>query len=314
MSAALAVSDHPAWTRFKKAIGDEAATRKLFLEMIADGRRAELLDKTEANPGKANEVYVAELTRWVEAMKEGYRQAERAARGRTGGIVPASGVPTRADFAALLFLGTYPATAKETYRIVDDLDRVAYHNVFGLPLAGPRDPEMPAASPPEIRRLFAAWLAVRADGHIAAHGLWLATYHDMKESLLAAKAVLADEKSAPEARGFAALAVGQFGTKDDVPLLEEAFPDTRVFHRTNYTDAKGGGKPVTCQVRDAALAAVLHLCGQEPVDFGFQLLAEYKKRKDPDLMKKHHLLGFFDPEGRAAAHEKAKVWLKTEGK
>jgi RNA polymerase sigma factor (sigma-70 family) len=310
MSAALAVSDHPVWTRFKKSIGDDAATRKLFLDMIADGRRAELLDRAEANPAKANEVYAAELTKWVEAMKEGFRQAERAAQGRTGELLPKSGVPTRGEFATLLFLGTYPATAKVTYRIVGDADRVAYHGVLGFGLNGPGDPAKSAGILLEVRRLFAAWLAVRADSGIVAHGLWLATFHDIKESIPAARAALADEKTDREARGFAALAVGHLGSKDDLPLLEKVLTDDRVFQQTQFTTA-GVVMPVTCQVRDAALAAVLHLRGQDPVDYGFSM---YQKRKDPDLMKKYHLVGFFDSEGRDAAHAKAKAWLKGDGK
>ena len=113
---------------------------------------------------------------------------------------------------------------------------------------------------------------------------------------------------ASAARGFALLAVGRFGSPADLPLLEKAFDDTRVFHATRYTSEAGKQRPVEAQVGDAALAAALRLAGRHPADFGFPLLEMYKER-GPDTLAKYHLLGFFDGATRAAAHKKAKEWL-----
>ncbi len=302
----LAGYAHPLWARFRKAARDDADSRALFAEMVADVRRYDRLEAAEEAPAKAGDAYAAELRERVEALKRGYREAEARARGRTGLIWPSSGIPTRGEFAALLFLGTYPATAAVTFREADDHDRVSHHNVFGLALH-PRNREKDAPIPPALRRLFAAWLANRVDPGPVQFGMNLALYHSIAEVAPAARTRAADANLDPKARGFALLAVGRFGTAADLPLLEKAFADTRVFHATNYT-SEAGRRPVEAQVRDAALAAALRLAGQHPADFGYPLLEMYKER-GPDTLAKYHLLGFFDAAGRAAAHKKAKEWL-----
>src|SRR5262249_16377933 len=112
---------------------------------------------------------------------------------------------------------------------------------------------------------------------------------------------------------LALLAVGQFGTAADLPLLEKAFDDSLVFHETRYTSKDEKGKPVVSQVGDAAIAAALHLSGQHPADFDFPILKENGDR-GPDVMAKYHLLGFFDDDSRQATHKKAKEWLAKQPK
>src|SRR5439155_20218530 len=113
---------------------------------------------------------------------------------------------------------------------------------------------------------------------------------------------------APEARGFALLAVGRFATAADRPLVEKALADGRLFHAWKFTSNQGKQWPVESLVRDAALAVALRLAGQHPADFGFPLLEMYKER-GPDMLLKYHLLGFFNGAGRDATHKKAKEWL-----
>jgi RNA polymerase sigma factor (sigma-70 family) len=298
---------HPLWDRFRKAAGDGPDSRALFAEMVADVRRYGRLGAVEADPARAGAAYADELKQRVEALKRGYQEAEAKARGRTGILWPSSGTPTRGEFVTLLFLGTYPATAAVTFREAGDSDRVAHHNVFGLALH-PSSRGKDAAIPPALRRLFAAWLATRANPNPARFGMNLALYHSISEVGPAARARAADAALDPQARGFALLAVGRFGGAADLPLLEKAFDDTRVFHATRYTSEAGKQRPVEAQVGDAAVAAALRLAGQHPADFGFPLLEMYKER-GPDTLAKYHLLGFFDGEARAAAHKKAKEWF-----
>lgn len=303
----LAGYAHPLWARFRKAAGDGPDSRALFAEMVADVRRYARLEAAESAPDQAGDAYAAELRQRVEALSLGYREAEAKARGRTGLIWPSSGIPTRGELAALLFLGTYPATAAVTFREADDHDRVSHHNVFALALH-PSNREKDAPIPPPVRRLFAAWLANREGPGEVRIGMNLALYHSVAEVAPAARARAADAGLEPKARGFALLAVGRFGTAADLPLLEKALADTRVFHATNYTSGAGQRRPVEAQVRDAALAAALRLAGRQPADFGYPLLEMYKER-GPDTLAKYHLLGFFDAAGREAAHKKARAWL-----
>ncbi|HKB37252.1 MAG TPA: RNA polymerase sigma factor [Gemmataceae bacterium] len=302
---------HPVWVRFKKIAGDDRASRALFLEMVADVRRGELLETAEATPDRAGEIYRTELVRQVKELKRGYKEAEAAAGGRLGELWPTRGIPTPGEFGTLLFLGTYPATAAVTFQQANDADRFSHHGVFAHALN--RKAEANPVIPPPLRRLFAAWLLTRTDPNPIQFGMNLAVYHRITEVAAAARANAANAALAPNARGFALLAVGRFGTVADLPLLETAFADARVFHATNYTSPEGRKSPVEALVGDAAIAAALRLSGQHPADFGFPLLEMYKER-GPDTLARYHLLGFFDRETRAAAHKKAKEWLDKQKK
>jgi hypothetical protein len=139
----------------------------------------------------------------------------------------------------------------------------------------------------------------------------LALYYHMAEVVPLACRKAADAALDPQARGFALLAVGRLGKRTDLPVVEKAFADMRRFHPTNYTSPDGKQREVETLVSDTAVAAGLRLCGQHPADFGFPLLKMYKER-GPDTLVKYHLLGFFDPESRRAAHRKAREWLDRQ--
>jgi hypothetical protein len=101
--------------------------------------------------------------------------------------------------------------------------------------------------------------------------------------------------------------VGRFGTRADLPLLEKAFADSRVFHTTKYTSEGGKERPVEVRVSDTAVAAALWIYGQRAADFGFPIAAMLKNH--PDTLAQYGLLGFFDNDTRQAAHKKAAAWL-----
>ena len=289
----LAGYTHPLWARFRKVAGDDAGSRTLFAEMVADFKRFRRLEAIEADSDKAGAAYAAELKLRAEALERGYQEAMAAAGKRTGLVVPASGIPTRSEFVTLLFLGTYPATAK------DEGAANTHNNVFAFAL---RTEKIPA-----LRRLYAAWLKTRTDPQPIAVGLNLAVNHYIAEVAPVAAAHAANDKLAPGVRAFALLAVGRFGTADDLPVLKKAFADSRVFHTTNYTFNDGKQRPIEVQVGDAAIGAALWLYGQRAADFGFPIAAMLKNH--PDTLAQCGLLGFFDNDTRQAAHKKATAWL-----
>src|SRR5262249_30142093 len=123
-----------------------------------------------------------------------------------------------------------------------------------------------------------------------------------------ATAHAANDKLAPGVRAFALLAVGRFGTPEDLPVLKKAFVDSRVFHTTNYTFEDGKQRPIEVQVGDAALSSALWIYGQRAADFGFPIVAML--RNHPDTLAQCGLLVFFDNDTRQAAHKKATAWLE----
>jgi hypothetical protein len=304
----LAGYKHPVWVRFRKVVGDDAGSRRLYIEMAGDVRRFARLAAAEADPARAGDVYLAELTDRVQALKQGYLDSESRNRFNTGLTWPSSGIPNRGEFATLLFLGTYPATAAVTFQAADDRDRMFHHNVFGMALHPNNRGTDPIA--PALRRLYAAWFAARTNDAARDTGLSLGLHHGIAEIAPTARKLAADAALTPRLRGFALLAVGRFSTAADLPLVEKAFDDNRVFHETNYTDEKGVKSPIVVLVKDAAVAAALRLAGQHPADFGFPYLVLYKERS-PDSLTKFYLLGFSQPDDRVPVHQKATKWLKS---
>jgi peroxiredoxin len=307
----LAGYAHPLWERFRKAAGDDAGSRALFAEMAADFDRFRRLEAVEADPDKAGAAYAAELKQRDEALERGRQEAAKAVGNRDGFIVPNRGIPTRVESVTLLFLGAYPATAS------DENTRDLPHIVFmhGVVTGDSR----------AFRRLYAAWLGTRTDPHPIAIGMRLAVRNGFAEVFPTAVAHAANDKLAPRARGFALLGVGRFGSAADLPLLEKAFADARVFHTTF---CPGKQNPVEVQVSDTAVVAALRLAGQHPADFGFTFLEMYKKRgpdeqakfflemyrdRGPEAFTEHFLLGFFDDTARQVAHKKAREWLDKHG-
>jgi RNA polymerase sigma factor (sigma-70 family) len=294
----LAGYPHPLWTRFRKVAGDDPGSRTLFAEMVADLNRFRRLEAVEADPQKAGAAYAAELKQRAEALNRGYQEAVmRAATtfgyGPLGPVRPTSGIPARSELVTLLFLGTYPATAREE----------------SAPGTHPGVFLYVQSSPPALRRLFAAWLRTRTDPPPIEAGLSLALLHgDFPEVAPVAVAHAANAKLAPRARGLALLVVGGHGKPADLPVLEKAFADSRVFHMS-----QADKQPVEVRVSDVAVAAALRLAGQEPADFGFTLMERYKMR-GPGAFHTASvsilgLLGFFDDTARQAAHKKAIQWL-----
>jgi hypothetical protein len=111
----------PAWKRFKELVGDTEAGRKLFAEMMADDLRAELIEKAEASPLKAAEVYAAEVTRAADAEQKSYQQfAGRVPMVRLPGQSTPMADASRkvvpfGEVVAVLFLGarSLPVEAKD---------------------------------------------------------------------------------------------------------------------------------------------------------------------------------------------------------
>jgi RNA polymerase sigma factor (sigma-70 family) len=302
--AAIKESYHPLVVRYQKVVGKTDADRKLYREAVSDVRRAEFLEAAELRPDLAGELYQKELDRAISALAKGYADAEQAAGGRTGVLVATSGVPTEGEMAALLFLGTFPSTAKIVPTVKHSWLDGLYHNLIGLRRAGESPPEIPA---PE-RRLFAAWLANRGDSLSVRIGLEYAAYHDIPEARPVACRIAADKTLSDAERARALFVVGQSGDKADAALCEPLFKSEAVYWETKYTDGKNKQVPVVTQVRDIAVAVALILHGQEPADYEFDMIALYNAR-GPEVLKKYHLFGFRTDAGRKAAHEKAMAFL-----
>lgn len=131
--------------------------------------------------------------------------------------------------------------------------------------------------------------------------LLLATRHELVEGLVPARKIL--EAPGPTMQTqYAILAFARLGTREHLtellPLLEMdgRLSPSRMTEKTQYT----------CEVRDVALAAVLHLLGEEPKEFGFTRI-----RGNTQTVFYLNTAGFASPEDRTDAFEQWHDYAKA---
>ncbi len=297
----------PAWKRFKELVGDTKASRELFAEMMADDRRAELVEKAEVSPEKAAEVYAAEVTRAADAGLKSYQQfvgqvpAVMTAPGQSTPMAVASreAVPL-GDATAVLFLGTHPLPKGAK----DPSASWALRASFTDGVRGPQKEP--------LRKLFAIWLDRRTDPETIHDGLETALYASVPDALPIARRLVADPKLSAPRKGVAVLIVGNHGTKDDLPLLTACRSDARPYYE--YTTLDKNKKRFEIQVRDLAAAMSLNLSGQDFVKYGFQPieLHVWWVVSGPAPIKKISFL--LTSEEWDAARKKAWDWLDAQPK
>jgi hypothetical protein len=279
----LAGLAHPLWVRFRKVAGDDASSRKLFAELAADLRWFEKLEAIDADPAKAADAYAGALKERVQALNQGWREADAAAGATTGTYGPKSGYPTHVEFATLLFLGTFPSTAAVTFRGTGDRHDAASHSmVFALG----------QAQTSAIRRLFAAWLEMRTDQGPIQIGLSQAVRCPISEVLPAARMHAASAEIESGTRALALLVIGRLGSGEDLPLLKRAFADARVWYTTKLASGTANEQTIEVQVGDTAIGVALWIFGQRAADFGFPMAEMFKNH--PDTLAQYGMLGFLD--------------------
>lgn len=309
----IAEFDHPVWKRFVSLAGDDRASRDLFAEVIADPRRARLIDIAEVLPKERARVYREEAARLsFDARCElanrspgGYRLLEVGPKRYEP--KPKPELVMNASLAAYFVLGSYPETmvtvtggdrAGLPVREALLLETTAFETTAG---------NAPSSLRPIMRRLFAAWLDRRVDPDALESAYWRATSGVIPEAVPAARRLLTANKVPSRAQAYAAVFLARCGDRTDLARIERLLDDSTVAREVIYDQ-----KPAPVQVRDAALAACLLLSGANPADFGFDVL---RLRRDPkgDAFEMAWL-GFWSAESRDSAHKKAREWLQAEAK
>ena len=295
---------HPLWVRFSAAAGSDAAARALFAEVVADPARAERLAAAVADPATAGKLYAAEVDR----VREYSRTFVAAYQAKLKHLTPEdwsrhhdevttavqaqlAADPPAGRVGALLFLGTFPASAGVSLGAAPT--RVQIDAVPVGSGALPRPDKAAGPWAPAARCLFAAWLTVRADTEDRTAGLKAATAAGVAEALPAARRWVADPLVPPSVRGLCLPLLARFGGPAD-RLLAEALID-------NPASVTGGARRVT--VGDLALAVSVHLAGGRPADYGID-----RPAGPPDWSSVPDV-GFDDEGTRRAATARAKAWV-----
>jgi hypothetical protein len=238
----------PGWETFARLVGDDARARALFVDM----QRAEALLLAQV----FSQSPVARDSSWEDRLS-------RLLRGR--GMVDWRHGPSLGSCATMLFLGTLPEPVPSG-PAATDLARLTEFPPIREAMQSDHHRDA-------VRRLVAAWIvhcANRSDD-VLLQRLRLALWHEMAEAVPLAVAVASDPQYLtvpPGTRVIAILAVGKLGGSEHVDDLEPLLEDT-----TECMPGRPGklaGQPATqVQIRDVALAVLLHLTGQDLQQYGF---------------------------------------------
>jgi hypothetical protein len=141
------------------------------------------------------------------------------------------------------------------------------------------------------------------DGGAAAtyQNLMLAASFELKsEGLAVATKALANETGPAPIRQYAILSLGRFGGKEHLPMIEKCLQDTT---NSNVMQANNPPHQIEIQIRDVALAVLVHLTGQHLRDYGYLQVQPH-----PLTLFQVGSLAFNDAARREAALKKWSQW------
>jgi hypothetical protein len=156
-------------------------------------------------------------------------------------------------------------------------------------------------------RLFAAWLARRADPAVVAAGLEAALVTGLPDAVPIARRWATDPKAPAPVAGMAALVLGTHGSAGDLALLADLAADARAYRGASDTRSE-------VQVRDVATMMSLVLRGQNVRPFRFepaQVRSKWGKGAGPcPYTEVEWVPGL--PADRDAARKRAWDWLDQQ--
>ena len=285
----------PGWEAYRDLIGDDAASRDLFIEM--QRHEGALLEKIFGEDPQTVqwEDRLVKLPPWQIAT-------------RTGVAMRPVG-----SCAAMLLLGSVPEGRVS--------DRGVMHLVHMLqqpPLRESLQPGAGAHSEP-LRRLLVGWLThcPNRNEQVLTQRLGVASLYELREGLPLALAVAHSEPAyltvQPTTRAMAVLVAAQLGGPEHVPQLEPLLDDDTVCLRARVGHAVNADNPMTVatiEIRDVALVGLLQLTGQNPAQYGFANAV----RQQPNRLYNLGTLYLANDRQRQAALEKWRQWKSRESR
>ena len=270
--------DLPGWKRYRQVMGHDAGSREIYAEMAKNHRR--LLEEAEAAPKTVG----ARLSGEIQGMFQRMNSASVAERRQI----------SLADIAAMMLIATDPEAA------VNDQGMIMAANLLYQPAFNQN--LKTGARSEQVRKLFLNWTG-SVKGNAANQTLNIAMQHNFKEGLDLGLRLIREKDWA---NGMAIVAVGKLGTKEHLPQLAPLLEDSTVIMNVNFNN-----KPGTTEVRDVALAMMVHLTGQNIKDYGFEF---FRGNSNEQVFFAPVYLAFAEKAKRDAAHKKYQDWAKANAK
>ncbi len=235
----------PGWARFYKEVGGSPEARALFVEM----QQAEpvLLARVERSPDEISEALVERVVELQEFAQDG-RQPNQISLG---------------TIATILFL-LNDEHVELPMMVSQSIGSYFRYPTFASAIQAGSQREL-------LRTMLGTWIE-RSKGWDAYHAIYLAMQYDLPKGLVPAKKVLVGEVNEQNQSYFvcyAMLAYAKFGGASDVELIEPLLDDSTPY---GGSVAVAGAAKYRTEIRDIALATLVHLTKQNPKDFGFDRL------------------------------------------
>ena len=222
----------PGWHEFSSIAGDAEKSRILFGNMLR--HEWQLLDTAF----RGDSLAVGEM------ISNRLIQLERRYRGNQTSIPEGS-------FAACLFVaGNKDVFLREPIRVFRLCERTEVRTSL-----------VRSENRESMRRFLGRIIAKRLDSITVAQQLLFSCLYEIPEGLEVARQQLSDPTSRSYDRQNSILLIAKLGTAADIPLLETALDDDSVPFRVQKV-----------QIREIALAALIHLSGEDHKAFGFDNL------------------------------------------
>ena len=272
--------DLPGWNDFRARLGSEPGARKLFIEMVTAER--EIFEAFQRSP----EAGLRALTLRCQGLKQDLRD-----RGIRKPYTP------MATVGSLLLVASDPRIA------VDD----TLGNQIVTTIRNSLTRVDSGSLSPHMRKLLNDWVG-NTDGittGVAYQNTLLAMQQNLTYGLRPAVMLLRDPKAPRHHRLYGVMAIGKLGDPRHVPLLEPYLKDT-----TNVGSQRIRKELRQVQMRDVVLAAMVHLIGQDPKDFGYYQIRPHSQY----LFSPRHLAFASDRARRAAMAKWRKEYLRFRAK
>ena len=275
----------PGWSRFGERLAPDKYGRALFVEMHQS--ESDLLGVYDRVDGDAREVSHAFSSRCreIEEMLQTYptRMQSEISLGTV---------------ATLILIGSEQkvATTDKVSLFVTNLIRSSGAFVTGMRVNSKQ---------PLLRKMLGDWVAkstMTNSASLILANLRFAMVYDLKEGLAPAVQIVNQTAVVPGVRSLAALAIGKLGSAKNLPDLEPLLEDTTLCSSGRII-INNKTKSVSVQLRDVALAVMVHLSGQQLSDYGYRSVTTR-----PDQLFLPSSLAFYDDEQRDAALAKWKAW------
>ncbi len=273
--------DLPGWEAFQELVGHDPSSRSLFVEML----RAEplLLETMTEEPVRLKQALVNRCDQLTVEMRRPKIVDNRQVH------------PTFSlgSVAALYFVAAHPEVT---------IDNSLANKMNQLMHRSPLRQEITAGeSAYGLKRLLGAWILASANSTMAYQNVWMALQYDIEEGLEPAKHLIQTNQAGSSILPTAIMAVAKLGGENERQTLTDLLEKEQVVRTYSRN-----GKRLTCQTRDVALVALLHLDEGDPKEYGMDHI-----QPNAQTLYQVTTIGFENDDQRSAAFEKWRQYRKT---